>query len=134
MPTEKASLITHSLRARILTALLGRELTTRQIGDLLPDVPLSSIYRHVRLLTEGGIIAPVREIRVNGALTKLFAVRPDGARIALADTQDATRAEHWSYFAIFLVTLAGLYRTYLEQEGADPGADPVHALMGALHL
>ena len=57
MPTHKAALVTHPLRARILTALLGRELTTQQIGALLPDVPLSSIYRHVRLLAEGGIIA-----------------------------------------------------------------------------
>jgi DNA-binding transcriptional ArsR family regulator len=134
MPTQKATLITHPLRARILTALLGRELTTQQIGALLPDVPLSSIYRHVRLLTEGGIIAPVREIRVNGALTKLFAVRAEGSRIGPADTQGATRAEHWSYFTTFLNTLAGLYRAYLEQEGADPSADPMHALMGALHL
>lgn len=134
MPNEKAKLITHPLRARILTALLGRELSAQQIGALLPDVPLSSIYRHVRLLTEGGIIAPAREVRVNGALTKLYAVQAEGGRISPADTRDATRAEHWSYFTSFLNTLAGLYRAYLEQEGADPAADPMHAMMGALHL
>jgi hypothetical protein len=134
MPTEKATLITHPTRARILTALLGRELTTQQIAKLLPEVPLSSIFRHVRLLVEGGIVAPVSEVRVNGALTKVYAVRKEQARIRPDETRDSTRAEHWSYFSTFLNTLSELYRAYLEQEDADPSADPVHALMGALHL
>jgi DNA-binding transcriptional ArsR family regulator len=134
MPTEKATLITHPTRARILTALLGRELTTQQIAKLLPDVPLSSIFRHVRLLADGGILAPVGEVRVNGALTKVYAVRKGQARVSPDDTRDATRAEHWSQFTTFLNTLSELYRAYLEQEDADPSADPVHALMGALHL
>jgi hypothetical protein len=134
MPTGKATLITHPTRARILTALLGRELTTQQIARLLPDVPLSSIFRHVRLLVEGEILAPVDEVRVNGALTKVYAVRKEQAQIRSHETRDATRAEHWSYFATFLNTLSELYRAYLEQEGADPSTDLVHALMGALHL
>ena len=134
MPTERATLITHPIRARILTALMGRELTTQQIGGLLPDVALSSIYRHVRLLVEGGILLPVAEVRVNGALTRVYAVQKGQARVTPADTQGATRAEHWSHFATFLNTLAELYRVYLEQEGADPSVDPVHALMGALYL
>src|SRR5581483_2682823 len=54
MPTTKAMLITHPVRARILTALMGRPLTTQQIAALLPDIPLPSLYRHVRTLVEGG--------------------------------------------------------------------------------
>jgi hypothetical protein len=134
MPAEKATLITHPIRARILTALMGRDLTTQQIGALLPDVPLSSIYRHVRLLVEGGILAPVEEVRVNGALTKVYAVQKGQARVSSAERRGASRAEHWSHFTTFLNTLSELYRVYLEQEGADPSVDPVHGLMGALHL
>jgi helix-turn-helix protein len=134
LPTEKAALITHPIRARILTALLGRELTTQQIAKLLPDVPLSSVFRHVRRLVEGGVLAPVGEVRVNGALTKVYAVPKGQARVGPDDTHGATRAEHWSYFTTFLNTLSESYRAYLEQEGADPAVDPVHALMGALHL
>jgi DNA-binding transcriptional ArsR family regulator len=134
MPTEKAALITHPIRARILTALLGRELTTQQIGELLPDVPLSSIYRHVRLLAESGILQPAGELRVNGALTRVYTVGKEQARVSPADTRGATRAEHFSYLTTFLNTLSELYRAYLEQEDADPSVDPVHALMGALYL
>lgn len=134
MPTEKATLMTHPIRARILAALMGRQLTTQQIGRLLPDLPLSSIYRHVRLLADGGIIEPVEEVRVNGALTKVYAVRKGQTRVEAADTAGASRAEHLSYFTSFVNTLAELHRAYLDQEGAHPGTDPVHGLMAPLHL
>jgi hypothetical protein len=134
MPTEKATLITHPVRARIMAALLGRALTTQQVGALLPDVALSSIYRHVRLLAEGGILEAVDEVRVNGTLTKVYAVRREQARIRPEDTAGATVAEHLSYFTTFLDTLAHLHRQYLERGGTDPAVDPTHALMGSLHL
>ncbi|HTE17046.1 MAG TPA: helix-turn-helix domain-containing protein [Armatimonadota bacterium] len=134
MPTEKATLITHPVRARILTALMGRRLTTQQLGQLLPDLPLSSIYRHVRLLVEGGIIAAVDEARVNGAATKLYAVRKGEARLSPEDRRQESPAEQLSHFTSFMNTLSDLYRAYLETEGADPSVDPVHGLMGALYL
>ncbi len=134
MPIEKTQLIAHPVRSRILTALLGRQLTALQVGQLLPDVPLSSIYRHVRLLAEGGIIAPVDEVRVNGTATKVYAVQKERARIAPAEVKDATPAEHLTYFATFLNALGGLHRAYLEMDDADPTRDSVHALMTPLYL
>jgi DNA-binding transcriptional ArsR family regulator len=134
MPTTKATLITHPMRARILSTLMGRQLTIQQIDRLLPDVPLSSIYRHVRLLVEGGVLEPVDEVRVHGALTKVYAVRRGESRIGPADTQDASTADHLMYFTTFTNTLADMFRGYLQQPGADPAADPLHALVEPLHL
>jgi hypothetical protein len=114
--------------------LMGRQLTTGQIGELLADVPLSSIYRHIRLLAEGGIIDPVEEVRVNGAMTKVYAVRKGETRVTPADTRGSTRAEHLSHFTTFLNTLSELFRVYLEKEGSDPSVDPVHGLVSPLHL
>ena len=134
MPSKKASLITHPVRARILTALMGRQLTTQQLGLLLPDLPLSSIYRHIRLLAEGGVVTAVGEVRVNGTLTKIYGVRKGEARVSPEDRGEDSPAEHLSHFTSFLNTLSDLYRAYLEAEGADPAVDPVHGLMGALYL
>jgi hypothetical protein len=134
MPTAKAALITHPVRARILTALMGRQLTTQQIAHLLPDVPLPSLYRHVRTFAEAGIIKAVDEVRVNGALNKVYAVESGQTQIGPADTSDATGSDHLRYFTTFLNTLAETFRVYLEQETLDPAEDPIHSLMEPLYL
>jgi hypothetical protein len=122
------------MRARILAALMGRRLTIHQLAQLVPDVPFSSLYRHVQRLVGGGVLAAVDQVRVNGALTKVYAVRKGEARTTPGDARGASRAEHLSQFTSFLETLAELFRAYLEQEGADPSVDPVHGLMGVLNL
>ena len=134
MQPSKADMITHPLRARILTALMGRQLTTQQMAQLLPDIPLPSLYRHVRLLTEAGVLKVAGEVRVNGARTKVYAVQKGQARIHPADTRAATDVDQLRYFTTFLNTLAENFRTYLAQRPLDPGDDPVHSLMETLHL
>lgn len=134
MPTDKAMLVTHPVRARILTALLGRNLTTQQIASLLSDVPLPSVYRHVRLLAEGGAISAVDEARVNGALTKVYGVRPGQANVTPADMEGATRAEHFGQFTTFLNSLAELYRAHLRTDEADLPPHAIQAYMTPLRL
>lgn len=134
MPTIKADLITHPMRARILTALMGRQLTTQQLAQLLPDVPLPSLYRHLRLLAEAEIVESVDEVRVNGALTKVYAVRKGQARIAPEEVRDATQAEHLRHLTTFLNVLADSFRAYLEQEPNTLDQVPLHSLMESLHL
>jgi hypothetical protein len=116
VPTRKATLITHPVRARILTALMGRQLTTQQVADALPDVPLPSLYRHVRLLADAGILTPVEEVRVNGAAVKVYAVREGGGLLEPTDIADATQSDQLRYFSTFLTTLSEHFRAYLERE------------------
>lgn len=134
MPTEKVALLTHPIRARILTALLDRKLTTGQIAALLSDVPVPSLYRHIRLLAEAGVLETVEEIRVNGAPAKVYAVSRQKANITHADTAGATAAEHLSNFTSFLNTLEGTFRTYLASTPETPDPLMVHGLMRSLHL
>jgi DNA-binding transcriptional ArsR family regulator len=134
MPTSRASLITHPVRARILTALLGRQLTTQQIAQLLPDVPLPSVYRHMRLLVDAGVLKAVDEVRVKGAPTQVYAVQPGQTSLSPADVRDATRADHQQYLTTLQNKLAEKLRTSLEQTPFDPGKDPIHCLMESLHL
>lgn len=134
MSISKANLMTHPVRSRILAALMGRQLTTQQLGELLPDLPLSSIYRHVRLLFEGGLLDLAEEVRVNGALTRAYRVRREGMRLRREDTQDATAADQLRYFTSFLDTLGAMYRLALDQDKGDPTRFPMHALMAPVHL
>jgi DNA-binding transcriptional ArsR family regulator len=130
MADPLADLITHPMRSRILTTLMGRKLTVGQIAQLLPDVPLPSLYRHLRLLVENEVVGVVDEVRVNGALTRVYAALK-GKTI---DAQELTAAEHLRAFTTFLNTLSETFRAYMEQSNSDPASPYIHAMMGPLHL
>jgi DNA-binding transcriptional ArsR family regulator len=136
MARQRADLINHPVRSRILAALLGRNLTTQQIADLLPDVPLPSIYRHVRTLADAGVLETAEEVRVNGALTKVYGVRRGQALVRQEDIPDATAADRLRFFTTFLNTLADMYRTYLERRGAETRItqEPEQSIMTPLNL
>ena len=44
----------------------GRVLTTSDLGARLPDVPKTTVYRHVGLLAEAGVLEVAGEQRVHG--------------------------------------------------------------------
>ena len=134
MSGAKAALITHPVRAQILGALMGRQLTANQIAALLPHIPVPSLYRHLKTLLEGEAIRIAEETRVNGALTKVYATAPNMTRITSADVQDATKAEHLQHFTTLLNTIEQQFRNSLEQDAFDPLTDPLHGYVHPLYL
>ena len=130
----KAALITHPVRAQILSALMGRQLTANQIAALLPHIPIPSLYRHLKTLMDGGALRIAEETRINGALTKIYASAPGMTKITAEDVQDATKAEHLQHFTTLLNTIAEQFRTSLESDAFDPLHDPLHGYIHPLHL
>jgi hypothetical protein len=122
MPSPKADLITHPVRAQILMLLMGRTLTTQQIAALIPDVPRASLYRHIRLLAEADILTVIEQIPVRGTLEKVYGVREGAAALDRADVVDASPADHLRYFTTLLESLAAEFRAYLGQRASHPNA------------
>lgn len=134
MSATKADLITHPLRARILAALMGRQLTTGQIAALLPDIPLPSLYRHLKTLLDGGAVQVVEEVRVNGALTKVYTPVSGMTRLSPQDIKDVGKAEHIQYFTTFLNTLGQTFQTALERSEDAEHTAQISASVRPLHL
>ena len=65
-------LLAHPVRMRIVHALRGRELTTGQLCELLPDVSKAMVYRHVEALATGEVLEVAAERRVRGAVERTF--------------------------------------------------------------
>src|ERR1041384_326730 len=101
----KASLITHPIRARLVLALMGRELTTQQMAALLPDIPRTSLYRHIRGLAEAGVFVVVGETSVRGTVEKTYAVRISEASLT---KEDMLEAGHEEYFRLVTGLLGGI--------------------------
>jgi hypothetical protein len=110
---SKASLVTHPIRARLILAAMGRELTTQEMAELLPDIPKASLYRHVRELAEAGVFKVVGETAIRGTVEKRYAVQLSSATFSKEDLLDAGHEEYLRLVNGVLGGVADIYQAYL---------------------
>ncbi len=65
----------------------NRALTIAELARELPEVPQTTLYRHVNRLVEAGILAAVGERRVHAALERIYALPVPDAGILQSDPQ-----------------------------------------------
>lgn len=115
-----ARVLTHPIRLRVVLTLVGgRQLTTIQIAEELPDVPPASLYRHIAVLVDAGVLDVVAERRVRGAVERTFALRPGGGLFGPDEAAQMTAADKSAAFGVFAAGLIAAYDAHL----ADPDAD-----------
>lgn len=127
-------LIGHPVRLRIVHALRGRTLTTAQLHERLPDVSKATLYRHVELLADGGILDVAEERRVRGAVERHYRLDAERARIDPATAATLSPDDHRRGFGIALAALLAEFNAYLDQDDANPAADPVGYRQHAIWL
>jgi DNA-binding transcriptional ArsR family regulator len=115
MAVSRAKLILHPVRMRMLVALARRQLTARQVGELLPDVPQATLYSHLGMLTKAGLLRVVSERQVRGTVEKVYTAVEEYTQLSPIDLAKATPDEHLQYFTIFASSLIGGFARYLEQ-------------------
>ncbi|MBF6273534.1 MULTISPECIES: helix-turn-helix domain-containing protein [Nocardia] len=128
-------LLAHPVRLRIVHAMSGgHTLTTAQLCARLPDVSKATVYRHVDLLTGGGILEVTEERRVRGAVERHYRLRRERAVIDTDAVAAASRDEHRAVFTTAMTTLLAEFNAYLDRENADPATDSVGYRQHALWL
>lgn len=119
-------LVLHPVRMRIILALAGQDpATAAELAERLEDVPPATLYRHLRVLHEGGILAVVEERRVRGTTERSFALRPGAASLTTDDLAGAGRDDHLRWFAAFLAGLLDGFGRYLARGAPDYARDGV---------
>ncbi|WP_112239928.1 helix-turn-helix domain-containing protein [Kribbella monticola] len=119
-------LLGHPVRLRIVHALRGqRMLTTQELGGLVADVSKATLYRHVELLLEGGILEVAEERRVRGATERRYRLRADRASITPEQVAQVTVDDHRQGFVAAMAALIAEFNGYLDRENADPIRDLV---------
>ena len=130
-----ADLLLHPVRLRIVKAFLGdRALTTSQLAGELDDVPAGSLYRHVALLTEAGVLQVVAERRVRGAVERTYTLRLFAAQIQPDEAAAMTLDEHAQAFMAYVAGLLADFDRYLASSPSDPVQDGADYRMAALWL
>src|SRR6188768_2565291 len=108
-----ADLLLHPVRMRTLQALFDADpLTTAQLRERLPDIAPATMYRHVAVLAEGGVLEVVEEKRVRGTVERSYRVRRDEAVVDPAARATMTRDDHRRSFTTFAASLMGDFDRY----------------------
>ncbi|MEU8637160.1 helix-turn-helix domain-containing protein [Amycolatopsis sp. NPDC048633] len=132
---DSLHLLVHPVRLRIVHAMAGgRTRTTTELCERLPDVSKATVYRHVGVLAEGGILEVEGEQRVHGAVERRYRLRRDRAMVDAATAASVSKEDHRHVFATAMATLIAEFNAYLDREDADPAADLVGYRQHALWL
>ncbi len=132
---DTLELLAHPVRLRIVHAMRGgRALTTAQLCARLPDVSKAMVYRHVDLLTGGGILEVADERRVRGAVERHYRLRPDQATIDPDTAASLSPEDHRRGFAAAMAALIAEFTAYLDRENTNPATDPVGYRQHAIWL
>ncbi|MEM7332730.1 MAG: helix-turn-helix domain-containing protein [Chloroflexota bacterium] len=119
---NRLDLIIHPVRIRIIEAIGTEALTTQEIADRLPDVPKSSIYRHLKQLLDGEVVRVWDTRLVKGIQEKTY--RMGHARLLPADLDGITADQHINYFTTYLMTLLRSFGNYVQsKESLDGGIE-----------
>ncbi len=102
---DRIELILHPVRMRVILTVANRVLTTQQLADLLPDVAQTTLYRHINLLLEGGILKVVRESQVRGTVERELALVEGAGRIDMETSASLSPEQHEQIFTNFIAML-----------------------------
>ncbi|SFL33407.1 helix-turn-helix domain-containing protein [Geodermatophilus ruber] len=115
-----AGLLLHPVRLRIVQAFLGdRTLTTADLRAELPDVPVATLYRHVGVLADAGVLEVVGERRVRGAAERSYRLVPTAASVDATGAAGMSTDEHRQAFATFVAGLLADFDRYAAAAGEE---------------
>lgn len=102
---SRVDVLVHPVRLRIVAEFCGRELTSRQLADALPDIPQATLYRQIRMLLEAAVLEVTSRTPTGGAIERTYRVAEGAGRIPASELATLTREQHLEYFSVFVASL-----------------------------
>ncbi|KAA2260139.1 helix-turn-helix domain-containing protein [Solihabitans fulvus] len=132
---DTVDLLLHPVRLRVVHAMAdGRAHTTAELCARLPDVSRATIYRHVGVLADAGVLEVVKEERVHGAVERQYQLSGTRPRIGVEAAEAMSRDDHRRGFAAAMAVLLAEFDAYLDRDQAAPVADLVSYRQATLWL
>ena len=119
MGKDFIDIVMNPVRQRIIQVLMiKKEATSAQILEQLEDVSRASLYRHIKVLLDAGVIQVVKEETRRGAVEKTF---------MLNETPPDTSQPEDAYPLIqnALLHISADFARYFAQDNPDPQKDLV---------
>jgi DNA-binding transcriptional ArsR family regulator len=122
MPGSRFDLIFHPIRLRIITAVSSQRVTAHELAEALPDVPQTTLYRHLSALVEGGLLDVVEENPIRGTVERVYAM-PHPPSLSPEDLRGMTRETCEQTSNLYFSSLMNDTRLYLESKPAGEEFD-----------
>lgn len=75
MKKDMATVIMNSVRQRIIQYLILHEKgTAGEIHEELHDIPIASLYRHIKILLEAGFLEVLEEKQIRGTIERTYSL------------------------------------------------------------
>lgn len=108
------------VRLRIIQELAAVEsLTANELCSKLPDVPRTSMYRHIHLLIEAGILRVASERKIRGSLERSLVL--DVGKLRSGNTLENATGNA----LMFLMNRFAGFQRYFSGKKPDPGRDRI---------
>ena len=123
---DSLELLLHPVRIRILLAFTGGAIrTTTDLQARLPDVPHTTLYRHVGLLAAAGVLELAGEQQVRGTVERSYRLNQQKAALDQETVEAMPIEAHRRAFAAAMAALLAEFGSYLDRGDADPSRDLV---------
>jgi DNA-binding transcriptional ArsR family regulator len=104
MPASMNDLLLHPIRLRIVSAITGDRVTAKDLAKALPDIPQTTLYRHIKVLVDGGLLEVVDEIPQRGTLERVFGFKVPPS-LSPEDLTGLSKEEYQQTFTLILTAL-----------------------------
>jgi hypothetical protein len=107
--------LTNPVKCKLFLAVAAKKrATAKQLTETHPDIPLTSLYRYLKNMTESGILQVVEEHQIRGTVERVYAVAVDFA----ADIKKImAENDGQGYMLLFSGFVTGLMREFREYAG-----------------
>jgi DNA-binding transcriptional ArsR family regulator len=117
MSTAKADLLFHPIRARIIVEISGGRQTAKELREIMPNVPKTTLYRHIRILADNGVLEVVAEIPIRGTVERVYALNMAAADPTPEELDQMGREDFEQAFTLFAAGILGDFTRYLDSKG-----------------
>jgi DNA-binding transcriptional ArsR family regulator len=99
-----SDLLLHPIRMRIVAAITGDRVTAKDLAKALPDIPQTTLYRHINILVEGGLLEVVEEIPQRGTVERVFGFKIPPS-LSREDLKGLSKEEYEQVFTMIITSL-----------------------------
>ena len=104
MSSTMNNLLLHPIRLRIVSAMTGDRVTAKDLAKALPDIPQTTLYRHINVLVEGGLLEVVEEIPQRGTVERVFGFKTPPS-LSPEDLRGLSKEKIQETFSLIMFTL-----------------------------
>lgn len=116
--SNKVEILMHPVRIKICQALLRNKeegLTPLEMVKILKDVPQATLYRHIQVMVDAGIVSVIKEKKVKSVSEKYYALNEEEIRIGGEEWGKVSIEEKLDYISYYQLLLMTQYQSYLEK-------------------